>query len=93
MYSSRRLSEVIYREELTRYAERDGLDLRLVLTREWPDDWQGQRGRIDPALLEEVAGPVDSRPRVYVCGPNAFVEAAVASSKQAGAWVDVAKAG
>jgi ferredoxin-NADP reductase len=84
VYSSRRLSEVIYREELTGYADRDGLDLRLVLTREWPEDWRGHRGRIDQALLEEVAGPVDGRPRVYVCGPNAFVEAAAAWLVQGG---------
>ena len=28
------------------------------------------------ALLEDVAGPPSAKPRVYVCGPNAFVEAA-----------------
>lgn len=76
IYSVRRLSEVIYRDELRGYAEGDGVDFRLVLTREWPDDWQGRRGRIDRALLDEAAGPPSGEPRVYVCGPNAFVEAA-----------------
>ena len=76
VYSSRRLSEVIYHEELTRYADRDGLDLRLALTREWPDDWQGHRGRIDRALLDDVAGRPEEQSRIYVCGPNGFVESA-----------------
>ncbi len=84
VYSSRRLSEVIYSEELTGYADRDGLDLRLALTREWPDDWQGHRGRIDRALLDDVAGPPEEESRIYVCGPNGFVEAAAGWLVQSG---------
>ena len=76
VYSSRRLSEVIYRKELVGYADDDGVDVRFVLTREWPEDWQGQRGRIDRTLIDEVAGPPEEQSRIYICGPNAFVEAA-----------------
>jgi ferredoxin-NADP reductase len=77
LYSSRSLDEVIYRSELLGYAsEYEPVDVRLALTREWPEDYTGHTGRIDPALLAEVAGPPARRPLVYVCGPNAFVEAA-----------------
>jgi ferredoxin-NADP reductase len=76
VYSVRRMSEVIYRDELLGYAARDGVDVRLALTREWPDDWRGHRGRIDRALVDEVAGPPEEQSRIYLCGPNAFVEAA-----------------
>jgi ferredoxin-NADP reductase len=77
VYSSRSLDEVIYRDELLGYAsEYDWVDVRLVLTREWPEDFTGHTGRIDPALLAEAAGPASGRPLVYVCGPNGFVEAA-----------------
>jgi len=76
VYSSRRLSEVIYREELVGYADHDGVDVRFVLTRKWPEDWQGQRGRIDRTLIDEVAGPPEEQSRIYICGPNAFVETA-----------------
>ena len=76
LYSSRRLGEVIYHDELRGYADRDGLDLRLTLTRVWPDDWRGHRGRIDRDLVDEVAGPPEEQSRIYICGPNAFVEAA-----------------
>jgi len=75
IYSSRRLSEVIYRDELTGYGS-SGVDVRFALTREWPDDWDGHRGRIDRTLVDEVAGPSEERSRIYICGPNAFVEAA-----------------
>ena len=57
LYSSRSLDEVIYRGELLGYdSDYDSVDVRLALTREWPEDYTGHTGRIDPALLAEVAG-------------------------------------
>jgi ferredoxin-NADP reductase len=76
LYSSRRLSEVIYHQELLGYSDLDQVEVRFALTREWPDDWTGHRGRIDEALLADVAGPPGEQPRVYVCGPTGFVETA-----------------
>ena len=75
LYSSRSLSEVIYREEL----EGLGADVRLTLTREQPEGWTGYARRIDAELLAEVAWPPEERPLVYVCGPTAFVEVAASS--------------
>jgi ferredoxin-NADP reductase len=74
VYSSRSISEVIYRDELKRLAD-DGVDVHLTLTREWPEDWGGHRGRVDAKLLDAVAWPPEARPLVYVCGPTGFVEA------------------
>jgi ferredoxin-NADP reductase len=77
LYSSRSLAEVIYREELLGYASAyDQVDVRFALTREWAEGYTGHTGRIDPALLAEVAGPPEGRPLIYVCGPSGFVEAA-----------------
>jgi ferredoxin-NADP reductase len=74
VYSARTLDEVIYRDEL------DGLgDVAITLTREAPEGWRGRRGRVDRALLEEVAWPPAERPLVYVCGPTGFVESAAAA--------------
>jgi ferredoxin-NADP reductase len=75
LYSSRSLSDVIYRAELARFAG-DGIDVRLALTREWPEDWTGHRGRIDAALLGELSWPSDQQALTYICGPSGFVEAA-----------------
>ena len=59
LYSSRSLQDVIYREELL---ARD--DVRVALTRAWPDDWSGHRGRVDAELLREVAWPPAHRPQI-----------------------------
>jgi ferredoxin-NADP reductase len=77
LYSSRRLSEVIYREELDRLAA-DGNGLRVVhtLTRERPPGWTGLARRIDKDMLAEVGFPPRARPRVYICGPTGLVESA-----------------
>jgi ferredoxin-NADP reductase len=76
LYSSRSLDDVIYRDELLGSAE---IDVRIALTRRWPDDWKGYRGRVDRHVLEEVAWPPDKKPLVYVCGPTSFVEAVAES--------------
>jgi ferredoxin-NADP reductase len=74
VYSSRSLDDVIYRDELSRLAAADGADLHLTLTREWPEGWNGHRGRVDRQLLDEVAFSPEEQALVYVCGPSAFVE-------------------
>lgn len=76
LYSSRSLSEVIYRDELLRFAAYDEVDVHFTLTRDWPEGWDGHRGRIDSRLLEEIAWRPQDQPLVYVCGPSAFVETA-----------------
>jgi ferredoxin-NADP reductase len=83
LYSSRSLPDVIYREELARLAS-EGVEIRLTLTREWPDAWSGYRRRIDLDLLREISWPADERPLVYICGPTAFVEAAATGLVQLG---------
>jgi ferredoxin-NADP reductase len=75
LYSSRSLEDLIYREELVRLGGQGGAKVHVALTRECPDDWEGHRGRIDRRLLEAVGSPPADEPRVYICGPTAFVEA------------------
>jgi ferredoxin-NADP reductase len=75
LYSARSLEDVIYREELMRFAAYDEVDIRFALTREWPERWRGHRGRIDRGLLNEVSWPAEVGPLIYVCGPSGFVEA------------------
>ena len=85
LYSSRAWHEVIYRDELLGYArDNDVVDLQFALTREWPKDYTGHTGRIDRPLLSQVAGPPGDRPRIYICGPNGFVETAASWLVQLG---------
>ena len=79
IYSSRTLDDVIYREELGRLGEHDGLAVELTLTREWPPDWTGRTGRVDDQLLAEVTTPPNDEPLAYICGPTSFVESVAES--------------
>ena len=66
LYSARSEEEVIYAGEL-------GEETTVTLTRSAPPGWQGHSGRIDAPLVASLA--FDAGP-AFVCGSNAFVEAA-----------------
>jgi ferredoxin-NADP reductase len=74
LYSSRSPTELIYRDELREAATAAGIDVQVTLTREWPEDWDGHRGRVDRQLLEQVVWTPAERPLIYGCGPTALVE-------------------
>jgi ferredoxin-NADP reductase len=75
LYSSRSLPDVIYRSELD-HDNGDGVDIIYTLTRRQPPGWTGRSGRVNDAMLAEVAWPPAKRePLAFVCGPTAFVEA------------------
>jgi ferredoxin-NADP reductase len=73
LLSSRRLHDVIYRDELAGLAD---VGVTITLTREQPDGWMGFGRRVDAEMLEAVGPPPAARPRVFVCGPTGFVEQA-----------------
>ena len=77
LYSARTLPDVIYRAELDSY--RDGAQVSYTLTRSQPPGWTGYAGRINAALLAEVAWPAAQNPAAFICGPTSFVEAAAAA--------------
>ena len=73
VYSTRSLEDAIYRDEL--HSAGADVEVRLALTRTWPADWTGHRGRIDDDLLDTVTWPASETPAIYICGPTGFVEA------------------
>jgi ferredoxin-NADP reductase len=73
LYSARSLPDIIYPQEWERPGA--GLDVILTLTRVRPPGWSGRAGRVDAALLAEVAWPAGQDPLAFVCGPTSFVEA------------------
>jgi ferredoxin-NADP reductase len=82
LLSAKTADDLFYADELSGLAS-DSLQTTITLTRSAPPGWDGRAGRVDGAMLTETTfGPAD-RPRVYVCGPTAFVEAV------AGALVDL----
>ncbi|HEY6314246.1 MAG TPA: ferredoxin reductase [Streptosporangiaceae bacterium] len=72
LYSSRTLADIIYRCELDQY--RDGVQVSYTLTRSQPPGWTGYSGRVDAAMLAEIAWPASQHPLAFVCGPTRFVE-------------------
>ena len=76
LYSSRSERHIIYRGELDRLNDaRDGFVLTHTLTRQAPDGWTGERGRIGRVMLTRQGFASLERPSVFVCGPTPFVEA------------------
>ena len=75
LYSARSLDDVIYRKELEERAANDPtLEVILTLTRTQPPDWKGYARRVDAPMLREVAEPLGTLTKSYVCGPTMLVE-------------------
>jgi ferredoxin-NADP reductase len=72
LYSARSLDDVVYRAELDSYG--GGAEVIYTLTRRQPPGWTGRSGRVDDAMLTQVAWPAGQHPEAYVCGPTNFVE-------------------
>ena len=74
LVSTRGPGDVLYRGELMGLADAQGLQIHFTLTRRAPSNWSGWTRRVDAEMLAAVGpSPADS-PRVYICGPTAFVE-------------------
>lgn len=76
LVSSRRLEDVLYRDELAPLALGDGLVVHHTLTRAAPAQWTGFTRRVGAEMLRSVEFKPAERPRIYVCGPTSFVERA-----------------
>jgi ferredoxin-NADP reductase len=82
LYSVRTRDDLIYAAELNEPG--DGVEVVCTLTRERPPDWTGRTGRVDAAMLREVACPAEMSPLAFICGPTSFVEAVAASLVEIG---------
>jgi ferredoxin-NADP reductase len=84
LYSARTYDQIIYRDELEKLAQKDGLQVSYALTRSQPSGWKGYTRRIDDAMLKEVSGPLGPDALAYICGPTALVEAAADGLERVG---------
>jgi ferredoxin-NADP reductase len=76
LVSARSPEDILYRGELQSLARNDGLAVHYTFTRHAPADWAGFARRVDAEMLTTVGPAPARRPRIYVCGPTAFVERA-----------------
>ena len=83
LYSSRTLGDVIYREELERFAAPTASRSSTRSPARSRGAGQGYARRIDPELLADVAWPAGDGPLAYVCGPTSLVEAVGRRSRRA----------
>jgi ferredoxin-NADP reductase len=64
--------DILYRRELDALG---GVAVSYTLTRRRPEGWGGFDRRVDADMLAAVGPAAGERPRIFVCGPTAFVEA------------------
>lgn len=86
LFSARTSNDVLYRDELIELdGKRDGFSLILTLTRDRPVRAGDYGRRTDAGMMAEVLARSPSRPaQVFVCGSNAFVDAAADGAVAAG---------
>ena len=75
LYSVRHPDARFYTPELDALRQLGGVEVDYVFTRQVPDGWPREAGRLSAALLDELTVPAGEGPTVYVCGPTPFVEA------------------
>lgn len=83
IYACSRWERVAFRAEVEALLDRLELDLVYVLE-EADEDWLGPRGTIDASVLAEVLGDDVARRQVFVCGPDAMMNAVEALLRKAG---------
>ena len=86
LFSARTWEDVIFRDELLEmHGRRDGFDLVLTLTRDVDKRDGVHARRIDSGMVMQAIDQFPALPkRVYLCGSNAFVDAAANASIEAG---------
>jgi ferredoxin-NADP reductase len=82
VYSNRDRSSTPFLDELAELEQRIP-GLRVVLTMTDDEAWEGERRRVDPAMLADVLGGLDGR-TFLVAGPPAMAEGVADSLREAG---------
>jgi len=75
LYSVRTPGDVFFADELATLAG-PALETTYVYTRQAPVGWTGRIGRLTREAVEAHTISASLRPRVFICGPTGFVEAA-----------------
>lgn len=76
LYSNKTREAILYYDELKRLrAENPCIRIVFTLTRETPEGWSGECGRIDEAMIEKHIQKRAANMQWYLCGPLEFVKA------------------
>lgn len=74
--ANRHFEDAIYSDELEELSQKLTFEVVHVVEQP-PDGWQGERGRIDVAMLERHLPAGRSRLQCFICGPQGFQDAMV----------------
>ena len=74
VFSVKTMRDIIFREELDGLRRRHpNLHITVTVTRDEGPSWEGERGRITPALLARAVPDIGRR-LVYICGPTEMTD-------------------
>jgi ferredoxin-NADP reductase len=74
LVSARTFEDLLYRDELAARAGHSRVEIDYTLTRGQPEDWTGFSRRVDAEMLRAIGPSPEEHPKIFVCGPTAFVE-------------------
>jgi len=83
LWGNRTEADIVFREELDQLAERMP-SLRVVHVLSRQEDWTGETGRIDAALLKRVLSERERAAHVFLCGPTPMMRDVRRALRQAG---------
>ncbi|KAI8997828.1 hypothetical protein BDB01DRAFT_772613 [Pilobolus umbonatus] len=74
IFANQTQEDILFKEELDRYAKEGNLSVTYVLERP-PVDWSGRTGYVTSDLLKtELPSPSEPSSVIFVCGPPPFME-------------------
>ncbi len=75
LYTNKTRDSILYYDEIKELGKRNpSIKTVFTLTQEPPDDWSGERGRINPDMVKKYVSNL-SDSTWYFCGPVEFVKA------------------
>ncbi len=73
IFSNRTKQDIIYKKELEEIKNKENIKVIHTLTNETPDNWDGEKGRINKEMIEKhVNSPREKL--WYICGPPKMVQ-------------------
>lgn len=82
IYSGKNKPALLYYDEIEEMAQsHENVDFVPTLTRELPDDWQGETRRCDAAMITTHVPDYKER-TFYLCGPKPYLDAMIAILKE-----------
>ena len=82
LYGNRTEQDILLRTELQGYADSCSRFTYIEVLSRAGADWEGERGRIDEAMIKKHCFPPANDTSVFVCGPPAMYECCCGSRNE-----------